>query len=216
VRVSLIELFSTAFVVAFSGAMMPGPVLTATIHQVTSHGARAGFLITAGHAVPELAVVIGMSYGLGRVIEAAAFKGAVGLAGGLVLLLMAWGMARYRPAAIAAEDGEGRRASWLGPVTAGMVTTVSNPYWIGWWATVGTMYISSARDHAAAGWAAFFSGHILADLAWYGAIGIVLARGRRIAGGAAFTWLVRLCALFMVYIGVRFFVSGLQVLRAVG
>ena len=49
----LAALGATSFVIAFSGAIMPGPLLTITIGESVKRGARAGPLIIVGHAILE-------------------------------------------------------------------------------------------------------------------------------------------------------------------
>ena len=210
-------IFITSFTIAFSGALMPGPVLTATIHQVAKRGAWAGVLIAAGHAILEFALVVALYFGLGRLLEnESLFRnvlGSVGLVGGLLLIAMALGMARYRPKPIEAEQSAAANGTWLEPVAAGIVTSLSNPYWLGWWVTVGLPLIAKSRAHALLGLAVFYAGHVLADFTWYGAVGFALAKGRAFAGGAAFKWLIRFCAVFMAAMGVYFIVSGIGFLK---
>ena len=64
---SLIAIFFTSMVVALSGAMMPGPLLTITITESTRRGVASGPLLIAGHAVLELVLVIALLFGLGNV-----------------------------------------------------------------------------------------------------------------------------------------------------
>jgi len=277
---SLPLIFIAAFTIAFSGAIMPGPVLTATIHQVAKRGAWAGVLIAAGHAILELVLVVALYFGLGRLLEDERLfnnvLGSVGLVGGVLLLGMAWGMARYEVKAIEAEDEgkrkkekgkngeqakeeeEGKRKKEKGktserlgsgnhecegndqeargkngsrffpfsffllpsgcmePVAAGMLTSLSNPYWMGWWVTVGLPLVAKSRSHALVGLGVFYVGHVLADFTWYGAVGFALAEGKAFAGGTAFKWLIRFCVVFMAAMGVYFIVSGIGFLRAGG
>ena len=53
----MLLIFLTAMVIGFSGAMMPGSLLTYTIRQSLSVGPSAGFLITAGHAFLEIILI---------------------------------------------------------------------------------------------------------------------------------------------------------------
>ena len=209
--VTLPEIFLTSFTITFSGAMMPGPVLSATIHQTAKHGAWAGVLITVGHAILELVLMAGLFFGLEKVLkDQKAALAIVGIVGGLMLLYMAYGMARYKPGAIEAEAGGARGGSWLEPVAAGIVTSVSNPFWIGWWLTIGLSYITISYSQGLLGLAVFYVAHELADFAWYGTLGFALAKGRKFAGGTAMKALVLACAVFMAAMGVWFLVTGIQ------
>ena len=186
---------------------MPGPVLSATIHQVAKRGAQAGLLIAVGHSILELVLMVGLYLGLEQLLkDQGTALAVVGIMGGLLLLFMAWGMLRYKPAAPADSGAHG--SLWLGPVASGIATSISNPMWVGWWLTVGLNYISISRPYKLAGLAAFYTGHVLADLAWYGALGVALAGGRNLAGGVLFRWLIRLCAVFMAAMAVIFLIRG--------
>jgi len=64
------------------------------------------------------------------------------------------------------------------PAVWGCWLSLSNPYWILWWATVGLALLPPVREH---GWipvAVFFTGHILADLVWYSLVAAVVVTGR--------------------------------------
>lgn len=87
-----LALFSTAFLVAFSGAMMPGPLLSVTIAHSLQSGFVAGPLISFGHGLMEILVIIALLVGLGQVLEQEAVAAVVALGGGLVLAWMGLGM----------------------------------------------------------------------------------------------------------------------------
>ena len=63
-------------------------------------------------------------------------------------------------------------------VLAGILLSLANPYWFIWWATIGIGYILFSFQYGIAGIIAFYSGHILADLAWYSMISFGIAKGR--------------------------------------
>jgi hypothetical protein len=63
-RMSLLALFFSSFGVGFSGALMPGPLLTVDIAESTRKGFWTGPIVTAGHAIAELVVVILLAVGL--------------------------------------------------------------------------------------------------------------------------------------------------------
>lgn len=50
-------IFIVSFTIALSGAMMPGPLLTAVISESMKHGRKTGPLIILGHAILEVIMV---------------------------------------------------------------------------------------------------------------------------------------------------------------
>jgi len=56
--------FLSAFLIGFSGAMMPGPMLGVTISGSLRKGFIAGPLVVLGHGILELLLVFAMAFGL--------------------------------------------------------------------------------------------------------------------------------------------------------
>ncbi len=205
---TLPSIFAGSFIIGFSGAMMPGPMLTVTVREAARKGFWSGPLVVLGHAILELSLVVALLAGLAAVVSNPWFLGWVGLLGGSVLLWMAWGMLRSAPSptlALEAEDG-GRG----GPVLGGVVTSLTNPYFTLWWATVGLSYLTLAAGHGWRGGVAFYSGHILSDLVWYSLVSGGLHLGRRFLSDRLYRGLVVGCALLLLYFGFAFTRSGLE------
>ena len=62
-------IFYTSLMIGFSGALSPGPLLLLTIEETTKIGAKAGILISIGHALLELIVVIALYNGLNNFLD---------------------------------------------------------------------------------------------------------------------------------------------------
>ncbi|HWI55260.1 MAG TPA: LysE family transporter, partial [Desulfobacteria bacterium] len=135
------NLFLTAFWLAFSGAMMPGPMLTVTINESMKRGKMAGPLIVLGHAILELVLVTGMIFGLNLIISNQSVTAGISIVGGGFLLWMGWDMIKsvFSGSVSLHLDAEGT-GNKLGPVLSGIMTSLSNPYWSLWWATVGLSF----------------------------------------------------------------------------
>ena len=205
---SLPMLFAAAFGVAFSGALMPGPVLFATVRWSARHGRWTGPLIVLGHVAVEIPLMTAVVLGLGATLRAPAFAGVAGLAGGALLLAMGAMMIRSAPrsslpAAGAANARQGA-AGALKIVAAGALTSVSNPYFAGWWATVGLQFLSQAAPFGLAGYAVFYAGHVLADFAWYCAASESVHRGRRLLSDRSYRRLIAVCGVVMLVLGALF------------
>ena len=205
-------LFATAFLTALSGALMPGPVLFAAVRWSAAHGRRVGPLIVLGHAVVELPLMLALIFGLGKTLRMDAFVGGIGLAGGAMLLAMSALMLRALPRLSLPQRqallGDGAVPGTLKIAAVGLATSVSNPYFTLWWATIGLNFMAQAAPFGALGYAVFYSGHILADLAWYSAIAESMHRGRRLLSERGYRWLVGFCAILLVGFGVYFGYSG--------
>ena len=183
---NLWQLGTMAFVIGLSGAMSPGPVLAATIASSARRGFSAGPWIVAGHAALELALITILLAGASRWLTIAPVQRVLTIVGGLVLMITggwSWRAALREPSASILPTtqpaptprspyGERHPAVW------GCWLSLSNPYWILWWATVGLALLPPVREH---GWipvAVFFTGHILADLVWYSLVAAVVVTGR--------------------------------------
>ena len=204
---TLLTLFASSFVIGLSGALMPGPLLTATIGESLRRGFVAGPLLVAGHAILELALVAAVLLGLAPFLQQPAVFGVIALAGGVILLWMAWGMFRSLPRlSLSWERGE-RRGNH--PLAAGILLSAANPYWIIWWATIGLGYILYSRGFGLAGVAFFFAGHILADLLWYSLVSAAVAGGRHFLTDRIYRGLIAACAAFLVLFALYFAYAGL-------
>ena len=157
---SMAGIFVSSFVIALSGALMPGPLLTATISESSQRGFAAGPLMIAGHALLELFLVIILLLGLAPFFQLPVVFVVCALAGSAILFWMAFGMLRNVPKlSLSSAAGQGRLSH---PVLSGIIMSVSNPYWIIWWATIGIGYILYSWQFGVWGVIFFFTGHILA------------------------------------------------------
>lgn len=203
-----ITLFVTSFIVALSGAIMPGPLLTVTITESSRRGLMAGPLLIAGHAILELALVAALLMGLAPLLKMEPVFIIIALAGSAVLLWMGVGMLKSLPAVtlITKANGAGGRNLIL----AGILMSLVNPYWSIWWATIGLGYILHSMDAGTMGVVAFFTGHILGDLCWYAAVSTAIWKGRRLLSDRGYQILIGTCAVFLIVFSCLFAWSGVQ------
>ncbi len=204
-----------AFVIGLSGALAPGPVLTATIGESVKRGFWAGPLIVLGHALLEIALLVALVAGLGHWLTRPFIQGLLGVGGGLLLAIFGVHMMATARNSVfeALTETPGRNAALRGPVLTGILTSLANPYWILWWATVGLKLISLALKDGVLGLGVFYSGHILADLVWYSLVSAAIAAGRRILPQPVYMVLFLLCGLAMAGLGGYFLGTGIGKLR---
>lgn len=202
-------LFITAFLVGLSGAMMPGPLLTVTIAESARRGFKAGPLIVLGHAILELALIIALLAGLSFYLKKPLVTNIISIVGGAFLLFIGLNMIRDVLAGRATLEGSGNdvKSVNMHPVMAGILVSVSNPFWIVWWATIGLTYLTMALKSGVMGITSFFSGHIMADLLWYSLVAAAIAGGRRFIKPQVYQGIIMLCGLFLIGLG-GYFIYG--------
>ena len=205
--ITMITIFASSFVIALSGALMPGPLLTAVIADSTQRGFITGPLMIAGHAVLELVLIIALLTGLAPFFQLPAVFVITALAGAAILLFMAVGMFRTLPSLSLSWEGERKQHNH--PVLSGILMSLSNPYWIIWWASIGLGYIIYSQKFGLPGILFFFTGHIMADLAWYSFISAAVAGGRRFFSDRIYRGLIAACAAFLVVFAGYFAYSGI-------
>lgn len=209
----LTALVMTSFVGGLSGALMPGPITAATVAHAVRRGHAAGPLVSLGHGLVEGSLVIGLALGLSQVLQLPLVSGTIGILGGLCLFYMGWGMIRAEaPTELtghspATQDGPG-------PVLAGILLSVSSPYWFLWWATAGAKMLANGLEYGALGVAVFYASHFVADLGWLSAIGSAIAAGRGFLTPRIYRGIIAVCGVFLLVLGVYFLTSGIGTFRA--
>jgi threonine/homoserine/homoserine lactone efflux protein len=100
--------------------------------------------IVGGHALLEIITVILLMVGLRQVIQRPAVRGGIGLIGGAFLAYMGIDM-MLAPAAVTLEFGARRRDAVAAACACGAFVCAVNPYFVGWWATIGTGQLAHTR-----------------------------------------------------------------------
>jgi len=205
--IALLTIFATSFVVAFSGAMMPGPLMTATVGESARSGPWVGPKMIAGHALLEIGLLFALFFGLAPLFENELFFILIALIGGVIMIWMAQSMFRSIPKlGIKTESPSGKS---MNVYLSGILMSLANPYWIIWWATIGLGYVLVSGELGFAGIAFFFAGHILGDLVWYSAISFAVGNGRRLFSDRTYRILVGACAAFLAVFAVWLMTKGI-------
>ena len=207
----VVLMFFSSMLIAYSGALLPGPMLAVVVAESPRQGARAGPLVVLGHALLELALLGLLLLGLGPLLAREGVQAALSLLGGAMLVLTAAGMLLTvaRGTAQLEWGSEGGRASGRA-VIGGVVSSLSNPYWSIWWATIGLSLLTKAYAIGTAALVAFYLGHILGDLTWYSAVSGVIAAGRRWITPARYRAMLIVAACFLLVLAAWFLVSGVR------
>jgi threonine/homoserine/homoserine lactone efflux protein len=205
----LLSILFRSFLVAFSGALMPGPVTVTAVERATRGGVRAATCVAVGHSILELFLTILLAVGL-LSVNAPMLKAVVGVIGGAVLVWMGVGMTRSaRTAELVKATGQASSQAGWRAMVAGVVTSLSNPYWFLWWFTIGTTFVASASERGVGGITAFYLGHISGDIVWLAALGFAVAKGSALMSARAYRGLLLACAVLLIVFGMLFLAAGL-------
>ena len=199
----------SAFVIGFTGAMAPGPYLTVTITRTMEKGRLSAFMMLVGHALLEGALLVGFAFGLQNFLARPAVTTLLALLGGGFLVWMGVDLLRGSIRGTISPETEPEKAdSRFGPIVQGITVSLSNPYWTLWWVTIGVKLASDGLAIGGIGVAAFFIGHQMADITWYGAVIMAVSSGRKLISNHAYRIIIGTCAAFLLYLGVRFVIDG--------
>ena len=100
---------------------------------------------------------------------------------------------------------------YINPVLGGVLISLTNPTGYLWWVFVGlSVMVSYSISFASPlGIAAFFIGHILADLIWYLFISTIISMGSKKLNAKIYWVIMLFCAVFMtgfgIYIAINIF-----------
>lgn len=211
--IQALALGGSAFLIGLTGAMSPGPYLTVTISRTVTKGPRSAALMLVGHALLEGLLLVGFAFGLQEILSNLHVARVLSGVGGLFLVWMGWGLLRGALAGtISPNATPGQPEPRFGPVLSGAAVSLANPYWTLWWATIGVKLAADGLAIGPLGVAAFFIGHELADVSWYGLVILATSRGRKLLADRPYRVIIGACAVFLLYLGARFVLVSLDVL----
>jgi len=196
---ALVLFLIQVFIVSISGAMQPGPV-TATAITMGTRNRWAGSLLAVGHGIVEFPLMVLIIFGLGAIFQKTSAQIAIGIAGGFALLYMAYGMFKTASHPVAVQAGARKEK----PILAGIVLTVSNPYFMIWWATVGLGLAITATKFGMHAFALFAIVHWLVDLLWVTALSLASFHGTTLFGPKVQRRVMQVCAGAMLFFGLFF------------
>jgi len=223
-------IFSFSFLVALTGAIAPGPLLTYTIIKSAKAGKRGylmGIWIIAGHAILEIAIIILLLSGFSFILKNIIVVRIIGIIGGLILVWLGFSITRdvfmgkisadflnpsdngQKTADVDFSSFSLKERGLENPVIGGIMVSMSNPYWWVWWATIGfafmTQFNISLKEYTKL--AAFFIGHEAGDLVWYLLVSILAFFGLRRLNKKAYYGVLICCGIFMILFGIYLGVS---------
>ncbi|OPX71870.1 MAG: LysE type translocator [Methanoregulaceae archaeon PtaB.Bin108] len=201
----MIQTFLLGLMIGLTGALVPGPTLVATINASVRGGWATGLRISAGHAFVEACIFVLIILGIGSIGISGQYSTVIAVIGGTALLV--FGILTLRSAGSAIPEGKAESVV-ANPYLAGFLTSIANPYFWMWWLTVGSALLLTAAQNALYFAVAFLAGHWLADFGWYTVVSASIHQGRKIFDERMYTWVLRVCGLFLMIFGSYYLASA--------
>ncbi|WP_367279163.1 LysE family transporter [Methanosarcina sp.] len=228
--IELTKALILGFTVGISAAIIPGPMMFATIGASFQKGWRAGPSIFLGHALVELVffvlILIGASSFFGKSVISY-----LAITGGLMMVVFGLVMIKKAKEAstmdisISASSmnlssglvSSGIMTSALNPfsgtVSAGIITSALNPFFVAWWLTAGSAILLQEYLTGIFAVIAFIIGHWAADLGFLVAVSSSFSRGTEIISQPTHEKLVYICGGFMACFGLWFMINNNNILQ---
>ncbi|MEX1307777.1 MAG: LysE family transporter [Eubacteriales bacterium] len=209
----MIGIFFNALVVGYSGAVMPGALLTYVINQSLKKGIKVGVLTIIGHALLETVLIVLIFLGLSSVLESNLMSIIISFAGGALMIFFGVsGVLEVVRGKFKVEVDDQAKADSDGKlIVAGGLVSLANPYFIIWWATIGLALLFKA--HAAFGYigvVVFALGHFMADFSWYVLISGAVHKTKGFLNLKAYRALAFVLSLALVGFGIYYMFSGMK------
>jgi len=202
---SLATFMATVVVVTASGALMPGPLFAASLLQGTKGGAKSGFMVSVGHMLVELPLVMLMGLGISSLVNLPGFLTAVGLIGGSALVIFGAFQLRYVTRSSFSTEPVEETKLQKRSLILGVALTGLNPYFIVWWLTFGLgLVVQAVELGALLGVLIMYISHVWMDYAWLTGTSYLSARGKTLLRARGYRLLLIGLALFLMYFGAGF------------
>ena len=201
----MLPILLSVIVISLSGVMMPGPMFAVTLAK-SYKSPWAGAWIAVGHAVIEVPLILLIYFGFAQFFQEDLVQLFLSIVGGGMIIWL--GVAMFRARTVAVRQGKELPYSAF---TAGVLTSGLNPFFLLWWATVGSLLIMRFLDFGITGLAVFIIVHWLTDLIWLSFVSVLVYRTHSLWGPRLQEWVFIACSLLLIGFGLWFGVSGVQV-----
>ena len=114
---------------------------------------------------------------------------------------------------ISSTDSSNKNSSSFHSIINGILTSLSNPFFFIWWATIGGAFIFKGMAMAGfLGILAFLLGHWASDFTWFSTVSYFSSRSSALIRANNYKIIMRVCGAFMIFVGGYFFINSLGVI----
>jgi threonine/homoserine/homoserine lactone efflux protein len=184
--------------------MMPGPLFAVAVTR-SYRSQFAGIKMALGHAIVEVPLMLLIYFGLARFFDREPVQIVLYLVGGSILIWIGASMFRKRSHSL----DEGSNLPY-NSVVAGVVTSAANPFFLLWWAAVGSMLIMESLSFGPRGFILLITVHLACDFGWLFFVSTVVYRTKAMWREKFRVGLLIACSFLLIGFGGWFVSSGIQ------
>ncbi len=199
----MLPVLLSVVVISFSGVMMPGPMFAVTLAK-SYRSPWAGTKIALGHAVIEVPLILLIYFGFAHFFENSVVQLVLSILGGSMIIWLGIAMFRVRDRVV-----KGGKDLPYSAFSAGIITSGLNPFFLLWWATIGSMLIMRFTEFGISGLTVFIIVHWLCDLVWLSFVSVLVYKSRSLWGPRFQEWVFIASSLLLAGFGLWFVVSGI-------
>ncbi len=192
--------------ISFSGVIAPGPMFAVTLAK-SYRSPWAGTGMALGHAVVEIPIILFIYFGFAQFFQKHGVQTALAIVGGAMILWMGITMFLDRLKVVR----QGKELPYSSFV-AGITMSALNPFFLLWWATVGSLLVMQFLDFGIAGLFVLIATHWLCDLAWLTFVSHFIFRTHHFLGERFQVWLFTATAVFLAGFGIYYISRGIGML----
>ena len=200
----MLPLLLSVVVISLSGVMMPGPMFAMTLAK-SYRSPWAGAQVALGHAVIEVPLILFIYFGFAQFFQNSIVQLTLSILGGGMIVWL--GIAMFRTRAEVVQQGKDLPYSAF---TAGILTSGLNPYFLLWWATIGSLLVMKFLGFGTIGLIIFIMVHWLCDLVWLSVVSTIVYRTHSLWGRKFQEGLFITCSLLLIGFGGWFLISGIR------
>ncbi|MEE9366247.1 MAG: LysE family transporter, partial [Dehalococcoidales bacterium] len=157
-----------------------------------------------GHAVIEVPLILLIYFGFAQFFQNDIVRLVLSVAGSGMIIWLGLSMFRARTEVVR----KGKDLPY-NAFLAGIFASGFNPFFLLWWATIGSMLIMRILEFGTTGLIVFTIVHWLCDLVWLSLLSNVIYRTHTFWGQRLQEWLFIACSLLLIGFGLWFLISGI-------
>lgn len=200
---------ASGFFLGLSCGLAPGPLLALVLAQTLRHGPREGCKIALTPLLTDAPIIVVTLLLATKLAEIRPLLGIVSIAGGVLVLYLAWD--NLRPMCVDADAQAESPRSWL----KGILTNLLSPHpWL-FWLTVGAAILAKAMAQSWWVAGAFLLGFYVPLVGSKVCIALLAGRSRNLLAGRAYRVVMRVLAVLLAFFALLLFREGLKHLAVI-